>query len=70
MCDVCKIRGLDYKFLNGKKDWLKQNFLYKVLVGKTAKVKLCHLHDIELFHMGEKRFVMQHIELLRVLKNQ
>jgi hypothetical protein len=70
VCDVCKIQGLDYKFLNGEKDSLHNNFLYKVLIGKTAKIKLCHIHDIELFHLGEKRFVLQHLELLRTLKNQ
>lgn len=66
-CDVCAVRGLDSRFLNGNKTSLRKNHLYKVLVGKVATIKLCHIHDIELFHLGEKRFVMEHIELLRKL---
>jgi len=66
-CDVCQIHGLDSKFLNGKKSKIRKNQLHKVLVGKVATVKLCHIHDIELFNLGEKRFVMEHLDLLRSL---
>jgi len=69
-CDVCLAQGLDSHFLNGKKHVLRKNILYKVLVGKAATVKLCHVHDIELFHLGEKRFVMEHVEMLRKLVNR
>ncbi len=69
-CDVCLAQGLDSHFLNGKKNVLRKNILYKVLVGKVATIKLCHVHDIELFHLGEKRFVMEHTELLRKLVNR
>ena len=67
MCDVCKLNGTDPKFLNGKKTTMRKSTLYRVLVGKIATVTLCHVHDIELFHLGEKRFVLEHVELLRQL---
>ncbi|MEK6625993.1 MAG: hypothetical protein AABY86_13535 [Bdellovibrionota bacterium] len=69
-CDVCLAQGLDSHFLNGKKHSLRRNILYKVLVGKSATIKLCHVHDIELFHLGEKRFVTEHVEMLRTLVNR
>lgn len=63
MCDVCKAEGIDWNFSNGKKTKLNKAKLYRVYVGRTATVQLCHLHDIQLFVLGEQRFLKEHIAL-------
>lgn len=63
MCDVCKAEGRDWNFANGDKTRLANAKLYRVYVGRTAAIKLCHLHDIQLFVLGEQRFLKEHINL-------
>jgi hypothetical protein len=66
MCDVCNLEGLDWVFATGGKKLVK-NKLYKVYTEKAAQVKLCTLHDIELFKFGEKKFLSAHLKLSRNL---
>ncbi len=67
MCEVCKSEGSDYLFMNGPKKVLTSNNLYKVFKGAVAPVKLCHVHSIELFHLGERRFLKEHLTFARGL---
>lgn len=67
MCDVCSSEGIDWKFVNGTKDGLHQVKLYRVYKDKMAVCKLCHLHGIELFVLGEKRFIENHLNFAREL---
>ena len=62
-CDVCKVEGTNCVFANGRKGKITQAKLYRVYKGKVAKIKLCHLHDIELFMLGEFKFLKEHINL-------
>jgi hypothetical protein len=65
MCEVCKAEGYDYLFKNGPRYVLTNNNLYKVFKNAVAPIKLCHVHSIELFHMGERRFLKEHISFAR-----
>lgn len=67
MCDVCKSEGQNYLFRNGPKTVLYTNVLYRVFESSTATIKLCHIHTIELFKFGEKRFLMAHLLFAREL---
>lgn len=67
MCDVCKAEGIDWEFVNGKKTNLRNAKLYRVYMGRVANVKLCHLHDVQLFVLGEQRFLKEHIGLAKTL---
>lgn len=67
MCEVCKAEGIDYLFRNGPKTALVRDNLYKVFKKAVAPVKLCHIHSIELFHMGERRFLREHLNFARAL---
>ena len=67
MCDVCEAKGLDWKFTNGDKDKLERAKLFHVYRHKVSVVKLCHIHAIELFQLGEKRFLEYEIELCRLM---
>jgi len=68
VCDVCASEGIDWKFVNGEnKSGLHQVKLYRVYKDKLAVVKLCRLHGIELFVLGENRFLSNHISLAREL---
>ncbi len=62
MCDVCGSEGLNWKFSSGDKK-LEKVYLYKVYVGQVAALKICHLHGIELFTKGERRFLRNHLPL-------
>ena len=66
MCDVCKLEGLDWVYSTGKKKLISCK-LYRVYRDQEAKVKLCQLHDIELFRYGESRFLSAHLKLARLL---
>jgi len=70
MCDVCKKNKIDYRFLNGKKSALSPAQFYQVQVGKTSVLRLCYLHDIELFRVGERRFLSQHRSVIPLLKSR
>ena len=65
MCEICKVDGNNYLFRNGDKKKLTGNFLYKIFRDKVAPIRLCHIHSIELFRIGEKRFLMQHLNYAR-----
>jgi hypothetical protein len=67
MCEVCKAHGENYLFKNGAKKMLINNKLYKVFKNNVAPVKLCYVHTIELFHLGERRFLREHLVYARVL---
>jgi len=66
MCDVCKLEGVDWKHATGGQ---KLSFakLYRVYKDQEAKVRLCQLHDIELFRFGESRFLSAHLKLASLL---
>ena len=70
MCDVCESRGEDYKFLNGDKDMLREVHLYQVLIGKVVSITLCRVHDIELFKVGERRFLNIHPTVLPIIREK
>ena len=57
MCDICKAQKLDSRFINGKKYRLYSRTLHTIFQNKITPIKLCFIHDIELFTFGEKRFV-------------
>jgi hypothetical protein len=67
MCEVCRSEGVDYLFKNGPKKILTSNNLYKVFKNAVAPIKLCHVHTIELFHIGERRFLREHLDFARGL---
>lgn len=60
MCQVCKIEGVDWKFHNGDKRPLCRATFYRVYVGEVKAVSLCYLHSLELFTIGESRFLEAH----------
>ena len=70
MCEVCRAEGDDYLFKNGPKKVLTMNNLYKVFKNSIAPIKLCHVHSIELFHIGEKRFLREHLSFARGLASR
>lgn len=62
MCDVCHQEEIDWKFKNGSKS-TQTCRLYRVYKGQSTPIKLCHLHAIELFCIGESRFLESHPRL-------
>lgn len=67
MCEVCKSEGRDYLFVNGTKSYIYTNNFYKVFKKSVASAKLCYVHSIELFMIGEKRFLQGHLSFARKL---
>jgi hypothetical protein len=67
MCEICKSEGKDTSFLNGPKAQIVTQQLYKVFKNNVAPVRLCYIHSIELFMLGEKRFLRQHLSFARNL---
>ncbi len=67
MCQVCDAEGEDYRFRNGEKSWMTINILYKVLKNCVLPVRLCHIHSVELFGLGERRFLLGHLTFARTL---
>lgn len=67
MCEICKSEGKDYRFLNGQKDFITTQQLYKVYKNTVAPVRLCYVHGIELFMLGETRFLREHLSFARAL---
>lgn len=67
MCEVCKAEGHDYLFRNGPKKAIHNSILYKVFKDSIANIRLCHIHSIELFMFGERKFLRQHIFFARNL---
>lgn len=62
MCDVCEVENRDWKFQNGGNS-LQACRLYRVYKAQVANIKLCHLCSIELFCIGENRFLEAHPRL-------
>ena len=68
MCDVCTSEGIDWSFANGSKHTkLTTAKFHNVYIGRVAQVKLCRIHDIQLFSLGEVRFLAAHISLAKTL---
>lgn len=67
MCEVCQAEGKNYLFVNGPKNYLYNNNLYKVFKNSIASVRLCYVHSIELFTIGETRFLKEHLPYARKL---
>lgn len=59
MCDVCQQESIDWKFKTGNRP-LSSCRLYRVYQGRTANINLCRIHSIELFCIGERRFLEEH----------
>jgi hypothetical protein len=70
MCEICKSEGQDYRFRNGTKTFVTTQLLYKVFRNSVAPVRLCYIHGIELFLLGEKRFLLEHLPFARNLANR
>ncbi len=66
-CEVCKILKIDSHLLNGNRNVIHKNTLYKILKGKTLDIYLCTFHDIELFQLGESNFLKQNIEFSKYI---
>lgn len=62
MCDACRAQGDNYVFRN-KDSSLYTNRLYQIYMDGVAKLLLCRIHDIELFHYGEYRFLEKNLDL-------
>lgn len=62
MCDACRAEGQNYVFKN-KDSNLYKNRLYQVYRDGVAKITLCRIHDIELFRVGEYRFLQSNLTL-------
>jgi hypothetical protein len=67
MCQVCDAEGVDYRFRNGEKSLMTMNILYKVLKNATLPIRLCYIHSLELFGLGERRFLLDHLTFARTL---
>lgn len=65
-CDCCKAEGRNSEYMNGNTKLCRAK-LFKVYMGRTATVKLCRLCDIELFRVGESRFLQNHIGFTKEL---
>jgi hypothetical protein len=61
MCEVCELEGIDWEFRNGERAPVRTRF-YRVYVGDVTDVNLCFLHSIELFRIGETRFLEAHVD--------
>lgn len=65
MCDVCKIKNLNPYILNGNKPTRLQQKLYRFFKDNVANLSLCYVHSIELFGLGERRFITKYPYLVR-----
>jgi len=61
MCEVCKLEKIDWEFRNGVKGMVRSRF-YRIYIGDVADVDLCFLHSVELFKVGESRFLASHVD--------
>lgn len=61
MCEICNSEGKDFLYVNGAKKQITTYQLYKVYREAVAPVRLCYIHGIELFMIGEKRFLREHL---------
>ena len=67
MCEICVSEGANSNFLNGPKRGIQTQALYKVYKNSVALVRLCYVHSIELFLIGESRFLREHLYFARAL---
>ena len=67
MCEICKCEGKDSRFLNGEKNYISTHNLYKVYKNSVAPIRLCYIHSLELFLIGESRFLKEHLSFARIL---
>lgn len=69
MCQVCKLEGVNWVFRNGNKRKLTREVFYRVYEREVKVIELCRICSIELFHLGESRFLINHpllaVEILR-----
>jgi|GEM_PF-452547 len=70
MCEVCRFEGTDYRQLKFPKTKLFMRNLYTVLKQETLSLVLCYVHEIELFAIGEPRFMEIHPNLLRAISKK
>lgn len=63
LCRVCSLEGIDSEKRNGVKKGTSKERLYRVYQNRIAVVKLCYLHSIEFFLIGEQRFLQNHLIL-------
>lgn len=63
MCHVCESEGLNWKFLNGPERKLETAWVFGLYRGRTAKLRLCYIHSVEIFLLGEQRFLARHHQL-------
>ena len=70
MCDVCRLEELKVEELNGSKPHRHNVKLYRVYQGRVAMVHLCYLHTLELFQIGERRFLGSHLPLAQSLAHR
>lgn len=59
MCDVCQVEKIDWRFRTADRP-VETCRLYRVYEGRDAVVRLCRIHAIELFMIGETRFLETH----------
>ena len=59
MCDVCQVEKIDWRFRTADRP-VETCRLYRVYEGREAVVRLCRIHAIELFMIGETRFLETH----------
>jgi hypothetical protein len=67
MCDVCRNYQLNWKQLNGQKMYLEDKRLYTFYHRHRARLTLCHSHAVDLFHLGERRFLDRYRRLAQDL---
>ena len=70
MCEICQSEGKNTTMLNGPKNVILSCPLYKVYKGSVANVKLCYIHSIELFILGERRFLREHLTFAKSLASR
>ncbi len=70
MCEVCNAEGEDFRHRNGPRDIITSEHLYKVFRDSVATVRMCYIHSIELFMLGEKRFLKEHLPFAHSLAHK
>jgi hypothetical protein len=63
MCHVCRITQQNTAVLNGRKPLSVPVKLYTFYHQHRARLVLCHYHSVELFKLGERRFLMEYVRL-------
>lgn len=67
MCHLCEVYDYDTFTLNGPKSHGETVRLYTFYHSHRARLVLCHYHSVELFHLGERRFLMEYVKLAHAL---